>query len=105
MKLNFWMSAKAIVEAFFGIGLVLVPIPLMSMFGVNLNPGGALVARLCGAVFIASSIILWQARDESPNHKIIRAIVAATVLSNGIVFIATLLASLSCVWNAFGWFP
>ena len=59
MKLNFWMATKAVVEAFFGIGFVLVPIPLMSMFGMSLSLGGALIARLCGAVFIASSITLW----------------------------------------------
>jgi len=105
MKLNIWMGAKAVVEVFFGIGFVLVPVSLMSLFGVSLNPGVAVIARLCGAVFIASSITLWQSRNESPNHKVIRAMVVATVVSNGIGFIATLLASLSGVWNAFGWFP
>jgi hypothetical protein len=104
-KLNFWMGTKAVVEIFFGLGFVLVPIPLMAIFGVDLSSGGALVARLCGAVFIASSMILWQSRNESPTHPIIRAIVAATVVSNGIGFIATLLASINGVWNVFGWFP
>lgn len=105
MKLNIWMGAKAVVEVLFGIGFVLVPVPLMSLFGVSLNPGVAVIARLCGAVFIASSITLWQSRNESPNHKVIRAMVVATVVSNGIGFIATLLASLSGAWNAFGWLP
>ena len=62
MKLNIWMGAKAVVEVFFGIGFVLVPVSLMSLFGVSLNPGVAVIARLCGAVFIASSITLWQSR-------------------------------------------
>ena len=105
MKLNIWMGAKAVIEVLFGIGFVLVPISLMSLFGVNLNPGAAVIARLCGAVFIASSITMWQSRNETPNHKVIRAMVVATVVSNGIGFIATLLACLSGVWNAVGWLP
>jgi hypothetical protein len=105
MNLKFWMSAKAIVEALFGIGFVIMPVYLGSLFGFSLEPAGVLMARLCGAVFIFSSIVLWQSRNEDPKNRIIRSMVAATVISNAIGFVATLSASLAGVWNLLGWFP
>ncbi|HET6845678.1 MAG TPA: hypothetical protein VFH29_02530 [Anaerolineales bacterium] len=105
MKLNFWMIAKALVEAFFGIGFVLAPGLVGAMFGLRLDAGAAVIARLCGAVFISSSIVLLLARNESPHNPILRALVIGAAVSNGIGFIATLMASISGVWNALGWMP
>ncbi len=103
MKLSFWMVVKAAVETFFGIGYVLVPVPVVSMFGGSLSPGGATFVQLCGAVFLASAIILWRSRNESPSSPFIRSIVIATVVSNAIGLYATLSAVLSGAWNALGW--
>ena len=105
MKLKFWMGAKSIVEVLFGIGFVIMPVFLGSLFGFSLEPGGALMARLCGAVFIFGSIVLWRSRNEAQNNPIVRSMIAATVVSNGIGFVATLMASLTGVWNVLGWFP
>jgi hypothetical protein len=105
MKLSSWMAAKAIVVVIFGIGFVLVPVGLGSVFGLSLNPSGALMAQLFGAAFILESIVLWLPRKESLSHAAVRAIVTAVVISNAIGFVVTLLASLSGVWNALGWLP
>ncbi len=105
MKLNIWMAAKAIVEVFFGIGFVLIPLTLASIFGMNLDTGGVLMARLFGTAFIFGSIVLWLARNASSSEVALRAIVVAVVVSNLIGFVVTLLATLSGVWNALGWPP
>jgi hypothetical protein len=105
MKLSFWMGAKAIVVVIFGIGFVLVPVGLGSVFGLSLSPSGALMSQLFGAAFILESIVLWLSRNEPLSHAAVRAIVTAVVISNAIGFVVTLLASLAGVWNALGWLP
>ena len=102
MKLSFWMVAKAVVETLFGIGYVLMPVPVVSMFGGTLNHGAATFVQLCGAVFLASAIILWRSRNELPSSPFVRSIVIATVVSNAIGLYATLSAVLSGAWNASG---
>jgi len=105
MKLKYWMAAKAIVEVIFGIGFVLLPVALGSLFGMTLDPGGALMAQLFGTAFIFGSIVLWLARNLTKSDVGARAIIIAVVVSNTIGFIVTFIASLSGVWNALGWLP
>jgi hypothetical protein len=105
MKLSYWMAAKAIVEVIFGIGFVLMPMSIAGMFGMNLTPGGALMAQLFGAAFIFGSIVLWLARNAPASDVALKAIVTAVVISNAIGFVVTLIASLAGVWNAMGWLP
>jgi hypothetical protein len=104
MKLNYWMAAKAVVEFVFGIGFVLIPVKLGSIFGVELDPGGAYMAQLYGTVFIFGSILLWLTKNVSATEKPIQAIIIAVVMSNVIGFIVSLIATLSGVLNALGWF-
>jgi len=105
MKLRYWMAAKAIVEVIFGIGFVLLPVAIGSIFGMKLEPGGALMAQLFGAAFIFGSIVLYLARNLTQTDVAARAIILAVVVSNTIGFIITLIASVSGVWNALGWLP
>jgi hypothetical protein len=105
MKLSLWMAAKAVVEVVFGIGFVLVPVKLGSIFGMELSPEGALMGQLFGAAFIFGSIVLWFARNVSRSDVAARAIITAVVLGNAIGFIVTLLATLNGVWNTLGWLP
>jgi hypothetical protein len=105
MKLSFWMAAKAVVEIIFGIGFVLMPTTVASVFGMDLSPSGALMAQLFGAAFIFGSIVLWLGRNAPISEAAVRGIVTAVVVSNTIGFVVTLLASLSGIWNALGWLP
>jgi hypothetical protein len=103
MKLSLWMGVKAVVETFFGLGFVLMPAVVVAMYGGPLSPAASTFVRLCGAMFLASAIILWRSRFEPPAGPIMRSIVLATVISNGIGVVATLWAVLSGAWNALGW--
>ena len=105
MKRSYWMAAKAVIELIFGIGFVLMPVTVGDVFGMNLTPSGALMARLFGTAFIFGSIVLWLARNASSSEAALRAVVLAVVVSNTIGFVVTLLATLSGVWNALGWLP
>ncbi len=105
MKLSIWMAAKAVVCIVFGIGFVLMPQYLGSIYALSLDPSGALMARLFGAAFIFEAIVLWLPRNAPSSDAGLRAIVMAVAVSNAIGFVVTLLATLSGIWNALGWLP
>ncbi len=105
MGLRFWMAAKAIVEIVFGVGFVTAPVWLAKLFGMDLDTGGALMARLFGTAFIFGSIALWMGQNAARSEKALQGIVLAVVVSNVIGFVITLMASLAGTWNALGWLP
>jgi len=103
MKLNYWMIAKAIVVVIFGIGFVLVPSALASLYGMTLDDAGILMARLFGGGFIFEAIVLWMARNTDRDDAACKGIIIGVVVSNTIGFIVCLLATLAGTWNALGW--
>ena len=105
MKLNYWMTFKAVVVLVFGIGFVFIPVKLGAIFGLDFNPAGVLMAQLFGTAFIFEFVLLWLARNVSVSEKPMQAIITGVVVSNAIGFIVTLMATLADVWNALGWGP
>ncbi len=105
MRLSNWMTAKAIVVLIFGIGYVLIPGTIASLFGMTLDPAGTMMAQLFGAAFLFECVVLWLARNEPVGDTAVRAIVLAVVVSNAIGFIVTLLATLSGAMTVLGWLP
>lgn len=103
MKLSTLMVVKAVIVVFFGIGFVLMPTTVMSLFGLTLNSNGALITQLYGASFILLGILMWSARNASGSETALRAIVLAAFVGDTIGFIVALLAQLAGVANALGW--
>lgn len=103
MRLSTLMVINAIVALFFGLGLVLAPGRLVSLYGAQLDEAGIYVARLLGAEFLSYAVLTWFARD-SEESEARRAILFALVTSFGVGFIVALGSQLSGVTNALGWF-
>jgi hypothetical protein len=103
MRLKYWMIAKAIVVVIFGIGFVLIPTTLGKIYGMTLDPAGALMARLFGGGFILEAIVLWMARNTDRDDAACKGIMTGIVVSNAIGFIVCLLATLAGTWNMLGW--
>jgi NAD/NADP transhydrogenase beta subunit len=103
MKLSQLMSIKAVITLVFGIGFVLVPKALMSLYGVTLEPAGAMMTQFFGAAFLLLSIVLWFARNAPYSEVTLRALLLAVVIGDAIGFIVALLAQLSGLPNALGW--
>ena len=103
MRLRNLMAIKAIIVVVFGIGFVLIPATVMSVYGVTLDPGGVYMTQLFGAAFILLGILLWFARTASASDVALRAIVLAVAIGDAIGFLVALLAQLSGVVNALGW--
>lgn len=103
MKLSNLMAFKSIVCFAFGIPLLLIPVPILFLFGVALDPAGGLVAQLLGAMVILVGTLLWLARNVITSDAALRAIVLAVVVGDTLGFVILLMGQLSGLTNALGW--
>ena len=102
MKLSTLMVVKAIVCLGFGILLVAIPGLLMSLYGVTLDEGGILMARLYGASLLGNLMLTWLSRND-PGSEALRAAVLGLFVYDAVGLIVALVAVLSGVMNALGW--
>jgi NAD/NADP transhydrogenase beta subunit len=103
MKLSYLMIIKAVITLVFGVGFVLLPKAVMSLYGVTMDPAGAMMTQFFGAAFILLSIVLWFARNAPYSEVTLQALLLAIVIGDAIGFIVALMAQLSGVPNALGW--
>lgn len=103
MKLSLLMIIKAVVCIVFGIAMLVVPAPLMAIYGMTLNPAGSLVTQFLGASFFLLATMLWLARNASRSEVALRAIVLAAFVGDTLGFVVALLGQLTGVANAVGW--
>ena len=100
MKLRYLLIVSAVVYALFGIGFLLVPGPVLSLYGgMSMEP---FTENLFGAMLIGFAVLNWFARNATEGPAL-RAIVLANLVANTLVFILTLLQQLSGFVNALGW--
>ena len=102
MKLKSLFVFNAITAIIFGVGSVLAPQVLVSLFGATLNPAGMLMMRYGGAWLIGIGLVAWFARN-AVDSEARRAIVLAFLICYSIAFIVALISQLTAVLNAFGW--
>jgi len=101
MKLRKIMLLKAIVCLVFALGLLFFPFLLMSIYGMNLDEGGIVMARLYGASFSGTMVLMWLAYNVNKSEAL-KAIVTAQTVYNTIGFVVTLFAVTSGVMNLIG---
>lgn len=108
MKLSTLMVVNALVAAVFGVGFVVVPGWVTSLYGPELTPTLQYVpqlkyvAQLFGAALFAFAVLTWTARN-APDSETRRAILLALFVGDGIGFIVSLIGQLGGVMNALGW--
>ena len=102
MKLSTLMVINALITAVFGVGFVVVPGQLMSLYGPEVTPQLVYVGRLFGAALLTLAVLTWTARN-APDSEARRAILLAMVVGDGIAFVASLIGQLGGVMNALGW--
>jgi hypothetical protein len=103
MKLSSLMAIKAVICIVFGIGFLLVPAPLFSLYGVTLTPGTSAIVQLFGAAFVLLSVMLWLARNAPGSEVALKAFVLAVFVGDTIGLVVALLAQLSGAMNSLGW--
>jgi hypothetical protein len=102
MKLRNLMVVKALVCLGFGVLLLAIPGLLMSLYGVTLQEGGILMARLYGAALVGNLMLTWFSRND-PGSEALRAVVLGLFVYDAIGLVVAVIATLSGVMNALGW--
>jgi hypothetical protein len=102
MKFSNVLVVNAIISLLYGIGLVLLPSTVLSMYGVTPGPAVNLASQLFGVELLHVGLICWLARkvSDSPAQ---RAIIIASLIGQVIGLIVSLMGTLSGVFNAVGW--
>lgn len=99
-----FLSIAGIVAILYGLSFSLMPGQLMSLYNVDINPGGVLVGRLFGATLLGFGILNWMSRDFN-DEGAKQAVLTGNLVGDGLGFIFVLIAQLGGVpgINAMGW--
>jgi len=102
MSLKLWMTIKAIVVALFGLGFLLIPASIATLFGTTTDDTGLLLARFFGMAWVFEAILLWLAKNFPWPEA--QKIVIAIVISNAIGLVLALVGAASGIFTGImGW--
>jgi len=104
VKLKTLFIVNAVVVIFNGIGCVLAPNMLISLYGATLNPAGANMMQYGGAWLIGIGLLTWFVRNAEESETR-RGIVLALLIMYIIGVIVALLGLFSAGLNVLGWVP
>src|SRR2546428_9055909 len=62
MKASSFLTLSAAVAAVLGAVIAVLPVQIASLFGVSLDPNGALMARYVGVARLGHGLLHWQER-------------------------------------------
>jgi len=102
MKLGTLITIHSILLFLFGLGFLLVPAWMLSVYGTSTNSTGLLTARVFGIGNIQLSIIMWISRNDV-GSKILKTLVLLLFLGNALAFMLALQAQISGIFNVLGW--
>jgi len=102
MKLPLFLSVKAIISIVCGLALLLIPVIFMGLAGVPLDPGGAVMAQLVGALLIGIAVMCWTGKNADPSVGR-EAFVLGLFVADTLGFLVILLAQFAGLMNALGW--
>ncbi len=102
MKRNVFLMISTVVFGAFGLGLLLVPHLVASIYGSSLNVGGEISARLMGASLIGYALMnFWLC--EAEDSATLTAFLRGNAAFNGIALVLTLSFTVSGMWGTVGW--
>ena len=102
MKLGTFISIHSVLLFLFGLGFLLVPAEMLSVYDTSTNSTGLLTARVFGIGNIQLSIIMWTFRNYV-GSKILKTLVLLLFLGNTLAFMLAFQAQISGVFNVLGW--
>ena len=102
MKLGTFISIHSILLFLFGLGFLLVPAWMLSVYDTSTNSTGLLTARVFGIGNIQLSIIMWTFRNDV-GSKTLKTLVLLLFLGNALAFMLALQAQISGAFNVLGW--
>jgi hypothetical protein len=95
-------TIHAFVSWLFGLALLVVPATLVAGYGITVDPGGTLLARLLGGALIGLGVAAWFARAAAPSEGL-RAIILGDAVISILGCLVSIQGTLSGVSNVLGW--
>lgn len=102
MKLTTFIATHAVLLLFFGLGFLVAPIWMLSIYGSSSNSTGLLTARVFGIGNIQLSMIMWTFRNDV-GSKLLKTLVLLLFLGNALAFMLALQAQIAGIFNVLGW--
>jgi len=92
----------AIVALIFGLGFVLVPGLMFSIYGITSAPASFLGFRLFGSALIAIGVLTWFLKD-SANWEALLALLLSVAIGNVVGLLLVFFATINGTLSAMGW--
>ena len=102
MKLATLLPINAVFNGFFGILLLLVPGPLVGLYGSTPNAEGTMLFRSLGALFVGLAVMAWAARNAEAA-KARDAMVLGLTVQSALNAIVVAIGAANGLWNALAW--
>ena len=102
MKFSSFLILNAVIALVFGIGFVLLPGTVATLYGMKPGPDVNLAGQFFGVELIAVGLLCWLARNVS-DAAAQRAMILAFLIADVIGLIVSIMGTLSGVFNAVGW--
>ena len=106
MDLKSLFQVNAVVALLYGIGLLVVPVSFLSMYGITVTPGNAVVGQLFGVALISIGLITWFARESEPSvarHAIVQALCWGDLLGAAVCAFGTVTGAVGPMgWSSVG---
>jgi hypothetical protein len=102
MRLSTLLLFGGVLALVFGLGFLLVPRPMLTLYGVPTDPSVALMARFFGAALVQIGLVLYLIRDVG-DPRTQRGVVIGSFIGSVAGLVVALTGQFWDLLNQFGW--
>ena len=102
MKFNTFMLIYAVVSLLFGIGFVLAPALVLSVYGVDADLSFRYIGQLLGAALISLGVLSWSVRSAG-DSDVRKAVLSSLLIGEVIGFVLAVIGQMTGALNVLGW--
>ena len=101
MNLRTLIIISAVLALIYGLGLVFMPVTLLSMYGFGTGASEKLLSQFFGSELLVLGVLAWLSKDSTGAS--VRPLITGNVVGNAVGTIVSLIGVLNGIMNAVGW--
>lgn len=102
MRLRSLLLAAGVIALVFGLGFLLVPRPVLALYGVQTDPAIVLMSRFFGVALVQVGLVLYLIRDVS-DVRTQRGVIIGSFLGSVAGLVVSLTGQFWGIVNQLGW--
>ena len=102
MKRSTFLTIRGVIALAYAAALLLLPGPLLALYGIAPGPGINLISGFLGVELVAVGLLCLFVRNLD-NVEALRAILGALLVAEFIGLVVATIGTLSGVFNSLGW--